>query len=109
MAPVSRILCIALVFLGCLGATACSGAGPRDASQSAQVPRGTDDLATSIPAGAFRFVPQIGMPGAIWGVDLSLVSAFVAELSRSLRHRAKRLLGLGSVADAHTGAVAAIH
>ena len=37
-----------------------------------------------------------------------VVSAFVGELARSLRRRAKRVLGLGSVADAHTGAVAAI-
>lgn len=37
-----------------------------------------------------------------------VVSAFVLELSRSLKRRAKRRFGLDSVADAHTGAVAAI-
>jgi hypothetical protein len=34
-----------------------------------------------------------------------VLSAFVAELSRSLRARAKRTLGLASVAEAHTGVV----
>ena len=37
----------------------------------------------------------------------SLVSAFVLELSRSLKRRAKHLFGLDSVADAHTAALAA--
>jgi hypothetical protein len=49
---------------------------------------------------------------ALLGYDRTLcaqvVSAFVGELSRSLRHRAKRRLALDSVADARTGAVAAI-
>jgi len=49
---------------------------------------------------------------ALLGYDRTLcsevVSAFVGELTRSLRRRAKRVLGLGSVAGAHTGAVAAI-
>jgi hypothetical protein len=49
---------------------------------------------------------------AVLGYDKRLcartVSAFVAELSRSLRRRAKKHLGLASVAGAHTGAVAAI-
>jgi Putative transposase len=36
------------------------------------------------------------------------VSAFVSELSRSLRRRAKKLLGLARVTQTHTGAVAAI-
>ncbi len=49
---------------------------------------------------------------ALLGYDRQLcsevVAAFVAELSRSLRHRAKRELGLDSVADAHTGSVAAV-
>jgi len=34
-----------------------------------------------------------------------VVGAFVTEVMRSLRHRAKRLLGLDSVKQAHTGAV----
>ncbi|HEX7625099.1 MAG TPA: transposase, partial [Anaeromyxobacteraceae bacterium] len=37
-----------------------------------------------------------------------VVSAFVGELSRSLRCRAKAALALGTVADAHTGAVTAV-
>ncbi|MBE7481597.1 MAG: transposase [Polyangiaceae bacterium] len=37
-----------------------------------------------------------------------VVSAFMAEVDRSLRWRAKRQLGLASVADAHTGGVAAV-
>ena len=49
---------------------------------------------------------------ALCGYDRVLcadvVAAFVLELSRSLKRRAKRLFGLDSVADAHTGAVAAI-
>lgn len=49
---------------------------------------------------------------ALLGYDRQLCSevaaAFVTELSRSLRRRAKRELGLDSVADAHTGAVAAV-
>ena len=49
---------------------------------------------------------------ALCGYDRVLcaevVSAFVLELSRSLKRRAKRRFGLDSVADAHTGAVAAI-
>jgi hypothetical protein len=49
---------------------------------------------------------------ALLGYDRKLcaevVSAFVEELSRSLRFRAKHTLGLKSVNDAHTGAVAAI-
>ena len=49
---------------------------------------------------------------ALLGYDRTLcsevISAFVGELSGSLRRRAKRLLGLGSVADAHTGAIASI-
>ena len=49
---------------------------------------------------------------ALCGYDRALcadvVAAFVLELSRSLKRRAKRLFGLDSVADAHTGAVAAI-
>jgi hypothetical protein len=49
---------------------------------------------------------------ALCGYDRELcaevVSAFVGEVSRSLKRRAKRLLGLASVADAHTGAVASI-
>ena len=38
-----------------------------------------------------------------------VASAFVGEMFRSLRRRAKRLLGLASVTDAHPGAVAAVH
>jgi hypothetical protein len=49
---------------------------------------------------------------ALLGYDRRLcaqvVGAFAQELLRSLRQRAKRLLGVGSVALAHTGAVAAI-
>ena len=49
---------------------------------------------------------------ALLGYDRELcaevVSAFVEEASRALRFRAKRLLGLRSVADAFTGAVAAV-
>jgi len=49
---------------------------------------------------------------ALLGYDRRLcarvVAAFVDELCRSLRRRAKRLLGLESVRAAHTGAVAAI-
>jgi Putative transposase len=49
---------------------------------------------------------------AVLGYDKRLcaraVSAFVSELSRSLRRRANKLLGLASVSEAHTGAVAAI-
>jgi len=52
-----------------------------------------------------------GLP-ALLGYDRRLcaqvVGAFAQELMRSLRQRAKRLLGVGSVALAHTGAVAAI-
>ena len=49
---------------------------------------------------------------ALLGYDRKLcaevVSAFMAEVDRSLRWRAKRELGLASVADAHTGAVVAV-
>jgi hypothetical protein len=49
---------------------------------------------------------------ALLGYDRELcakvVSAFVGELSRSLKRRAKRELGLLSVEDAHTGAVCAV-
>ncbi|MCK6538361.1 MAG: hypothetical protein L6Q84_35765 [Polyangiaceae bacterium] len=49
---------------------------------------------------------------ALLGYDRKLcaevVSAFMAEVDRSLRWRAKRELGLASVADAHTGGVAAV-
>jgi Putative transposase/Transposase zinc-binding domain len=49
---------------------------------------------------------------ALLGYDRELcaevVSAFVGELSRSLRRRAKRELGLASVEDAYTGAVCAV-
>jgi hypothetical protein len=49
---------------------------------------------------------------ALLGYDRELcaevVSAFVGELSRSLKKRAKRELGLASVEDAHTGAVCAV-
>jgi hypothetical protein len=49
---------------------------------------------------------------ALLGYDKKLcaevVSAFTAELLRSLRRRAKRTLGLHSVADAHAGAVTAV-
>jgi hypothetical protein len=51
-----------------------------------------------------------------WGVRVVLgydkdlcraaVSAFAQQLSRSLKHRAKALLGLGSVQQALTGSVA---
>jgi hypothetical protein len=47
---------------------------------------------------------------ALCGYDRRLcadvVRAFVLEVSRSLRRRAKRVLGLASVKQAHTGAVA---
>jgi hypothetical protein len=50
---------------------------------------------------------------ALLGYDRKLcsevASAFVGEMLRSLRRRAKRLLSLASVADAHPGAVAAVH
>jgi hypothetical protein len=50
---------------------------------------------------------------ALLGYDRKLcsevTSAFVGEMFRSLRRRAKRLLGLATVTDAHPGAVAAIH
>ncbi|MBK8998724.1 MAG: hypothetical protein IPM35_23630 [Myxococcales bacterium] len=36
------------------------------------------------------------------------MSAFMGEVDRSLRWRAERELGLASVADAHTGGVAAV-
>jgi len=49
---------------------------------------------------------------ALLGYDRKLcaevVSAFMAEVDRSLRWRAKRELGLGSMAVAHTGAVVAV-
>ena len=49
---------------------------------------------------------------ALLGYDRKLcsevMSAFMAEVDRSLRWRAKRELGLASVADAHTGAVVAV-
>ncbi len=49
---------------------------------------------------------------ALLGYDRELcakvVSAFVGELCRSLKRRAKRQLGLASVAQAHTGAVCAV-
>ena len=49
---------------------------------------------------------------ALLGYDRKLcaeiVSAFVEELRRSLRFRAKHALGLKSVTDAHTGTVASI-
>jgi hypothetical protein len=49
---------------------------------------------------------------AVLGYDKELcaeaVSAFVRELSRSLKRRAKKLFNLASVAEAHTGAVAAL-
>jgi hypothetical protein len=49
---------------------------------------------------------------ALLGYDRQLwaevLSALVNELCRSLRKTAKKLLGHGSVAAAHTGAVAAI-
>jgi hypothetical protein len=49
---------------------------------------------------------------ALLGYDRKLcaevVSAFMAEVDRSLRWRAKRELGLASVADAHTAAVVAV-
>jgi hypothetical protein len=49
---------------------------------------------------------------ALIGYDRELcaqvVSTFVGELGRSLRKRAKRALGLASVAQAHTGAVCAV-
>jgi hypothetical protein len=50
---------------------------------------------------------------ALLGYDRVLCSevvrAFMGELTRSLRRRAKRVFGLASVAHAHTGAVAAVH
>ncbi len=49
---------------------------------------------------------------ALLGYDRKLcaevVSAFMTEVDRSLRWRAKRTLGLASVAEAHTGAVVAV-
>jgi hypothetical protein len=42
------------------------------------------------------------------GLCAEVVSAFVGELSRSLKKRAKRELGLASVAEAHIGAVCAV-
>ena len=49
---------------------------------------------------------------AVLGYDRKLcadvVSAFMGEVSRSLKHRAKRELGLASVSLAHTGAVAVV-
>lgn len=49
---------------------------------------------------------------ALLGYDRKLcaevVSAFMGEVDRSLRWRAKRELGLASVADAHTGGVVAV-
>lgn len=42
------------------------------------------------------------------GLCAEVVSAFVTELFRSLRRRAKARLELQSVARAHTGAVAAV-
>ena len=49
---------------------------------------------------------------AVLGYDKELcqaaVSAFARELSRSLKRRAKRLLGLGSVEQALTGSVAVV-
>jgi len=49
---------------------------------------------------------------AVLGYDRKLcadvVAAFLGEVSRSLRHRAKRELGLGSVSRMHTGAVAVV-
>ena len=50
---------------------------------------------------------------ALLGYDRKLcseaASAFVGEMLRSLRRRAKRRLGLATVTDAHPGAVAAVH
>ncbi|MBN1609269.1 MAG: transposase zinc-binding domain-containing protein [Polyangiaceae bacterium] len=50
---------------------------------------------------------------ALLGYDRKLcsevLSAFVGEMFRSLRRRAKRRLGLASVAGAYPGAVAAVH
>jgi hypothetical protein len=49
---------------------------------------------------------------AVLGYDAELCAsaarAFATELMRSLRRRAKKLFGLGSVQDAFTGAVVAI-
>jgi hypothetical protein len=49
---------------------------------------------------------------ALCGYDRELcapvVSAFMRELSRSLKRRAKQAFGLASVKDAHTGAVCAV-
>jgi hypothetical protein len=49
---------------------------------------------------------------AVLGYDRKLcadvVSAFISEVSRSLKHRARRALGLASVSLAHTGAVAVV-
>ena len=42
------------------------------------------------------------------GLSAEVASAFVGELGRSLRRRAKAALALATVADAHTGAVAAV-
>jgi hypothetical protein len=50
---------------------------------------------------------------ALLGYDRRLcsevVGAFASELLRSLRRRAKRLLGLASVSEAHGGVVVAVH
>ena len=49
---------------------------------------------------------------ALFGSDrklcAGLVAAFVGEVSRSLRHGARRELGLGSASRVHTGAVAVV-
>jgi hypothetical protein len=49
---------------------------------------------------------------AVLGYDKDLcreaVSAFAKELQRSLKHRAKRELGLASVDDAFTGLIAVV-
>lgn len=65
----SRVLSRGLVFVACLCVVACSGAPRRDASASRGGPG--DDPGTGIAAGAFRFEPQIGMPGDVWGIDIS--------------------------------------
>jgi hypothetical protein len=39
------------------------------------------------------------------GLCADVMKAFEQEVSRSLRHRAKEMLGLGSVKEAHTGSV----
>jgi hypothetical protein len=77
------------------------------------------DLAVHLEQEVFPEVPVrqwvCSMPWsirAVLGYDRKLcaavVSAFVGEVSRSLRHRAKRELGLASVGEAHTGAVAVV-